>query len=69
MAGGRLAAEQPPRFSAICQSDGHGTAATAVDNHTVIQHTCVNGITLALWNRCFGTMAQYCFHDASLGPN
>lgn len=55
-------------FLAICQSSGHGTGSTVANVHPMILHACVNCITLVSWNR-LGTTAQYCFCDASLGPN
>lgn len=35
----------------------------------MILYTRVDGITSVSRNYCFGTMAQYCFPEASLGPN
>lgn len=56
-------------FRQICRFGSHGTAGTTAHNHTMTWHTRVNGIISVSWNRFFGTMAQYCFHGASLGPN
>lgn len=53
-------------FLVICRSGGRGTAGTKADDQSVIPHASVNGITLASWDHCYGTMAKYCFHDASL---
>lgn len=47
----------------------HGTAGSVVDDHPVIPYARVNGIISASCDHCFGTMEQYCFHDASTGPN
>lgn len=68
-AGSSLTVAQPPRFSATRRSGGHGTVGTTADDHPVTRHARVNSITLVTWNHCFGTMAQYCFRDASLRPN
>lgn len=66
MAGSSLMAARPLGFLATCQFGGRGTAA---HNHPATRHANVNGITLSSWNRCFGTMAQYRFHDACFEPN
>lgn len=55
-AGNGLAAELSPGLSIICLSGGRGTAGTAADNHLVILHARVNGITLVLRDHCFDTM-------------
>lgn len=65
---GGLAPALPLAFSAISQLDGHGTAGTAADVQPVIPQSRVSRIAFALEN-LFGTMVQYCLHDASLGPN
>lgn len=65
---GNPAAAQPPGFLAICRFGGRGAVSTAADAHTVILPTRVNSVTLISQNR-FGTMAQYCIHDAGLRPN
>lgn len=52
---------RPPRFLTICQSGGRGTAGNAADDHFVIQHAFVNGITLVSWNDCFGAMRSIPF--------
>lgn len=67
--GGGLAAAQPPEFSAICRAGGCRTAGTMANDHPLNSHVHVIGITLVVWNCCFGTLAQYCFRDASLGLN
>lgn len=51
------------------QPVGPVAARPLADDHPVLPHAHVNGITLLLRNCCFGTTTRYCFQDASLGPN
>lgn len=55
--------------SLAAASQRRGTPGTAADDHPAIPHAHVNAITLASRHRCFSTMGQCCFRDASLGPN
>lgn len=61
--------EASPSRAAIRQPCGRGTAGTAANDHPMILHARMNGITIVPRNRYFGIRAQYCFRHPSLGSN